>query len=259
MGTHLGQAGVEGDGRALERLQRQRERDDRGVEQTTGVADGECAGGGHQVGAVDQGQALLGGQDDGMQTGAVERRRPLHALAAQRGLTFADEHERDMGQRREVARGPHRALGRDNRDHVALEHRQQQLDDLRAHSGVPPAQRCDQQREHSAHDLSRQRGAGADGMRAHEVELQSRGVVGADAHAGQVADAGGDAVDRASGSQRAVDHRTRAGDPCAVLSGQRRGRGAPRHALELLQGRHREPRYRPRRARSEPGALSFAR
>jgi hypothetical protein len=103
---------------------------------------------------------------------------------------------------------------------------------------VPAAQRVGQQREHPAHDLGGQRRPRADGVRAHEVELQRDGVGGADADAGQVADPGRDAVDGLAGGQRAVDHRAGGRDPLAVGVGQRRRHTAASDALELLQGGH---------------------
>ena len=71
------QARVERHGRALERLERERHGHDRGVEQPPRVAHRERAGGRHQVRAVDDRQALLGGQLDRLEAGAraAPRRR----------------------------------------------------------------------------------------------------------------------------------------------------------------------------------------
>ena len=153
--SHAGQALVERDGRALERLQRQRQRDDRDVEQAPRVADRQAAGRRHQVRAVDERQPLLGLQRHRLEARARQRRGAVQALAVELGLALADEHERDVGQRSEVARRSDRALGRHHGDDAALEHRQQQLDDLLADPRVPAPQRRGQQREHPAHDLAR--------------------------------------------------------------------------------------------------------
>jgi hypothetical protein len=173
-----------------------------------------------------------------MSAGAPQRCGAVQALAVDLGLALADEHERDVGQRSEVTRRADRAPGRDHRDDATLEHRQQQLDDLLAHTGVPAPQRRREQRQHPAYDLARQHRPDADGVRAHEVELQRGRVVGPDAHAGEVADAGADAVDDAAGRECGVDHGPRGGDLGAVLGAERCGPAAARDALEILQRGH---------------------
>ena len=236
--AHAGQALVERHGRALERLQRQRQRHDRDVEQAPRIAHRQPAGRRHEVRAVDERQPLLGLERDGLQARAGQRGGPVQALAVELRLALADEHERDVRQRSEVTRGSDRALGGHHRDDAALEHPQQQLDDLLAHPGVPAPQRRRQQREHPAHDLARQRRPGADRVRAHEVELQRRRIVGPDADAGQVADAGADAVDDAARGQRGLDHCSCRGDLGTVVGAQRGGPAAAGNALEILQRGH---------------------
>jgi hypothetical protein len=110
MRAHVRQALIERDGRALERLERERERDDGGVEQAARVADGQRAGGGHEMRAVDEREALLRLEHDGLQARAPQRRAAVEAVAGQLRLALADEHERDVGERREVARGADRAF-----------------------------------------------------------------------------------------------------------------------------------------------------
>ena len=83
-------------------------------------------------------------------------------------------------------------------------------------------------------------GAGADRVRAQQVDLQLRGVLGADADALQLPEAGRDAVDRGVRRQRVLDDRAAGGDPRAVVVVQRAGRRAvARDGFELLQRRHR--------------------
>ena len=69
------------------------------------------------------------------------------------------------------------------------------------------------QQHHAAHRVARQRRADAGRVRAHEVLLQLRDLVGRDPHLGERAEAGVDAVDRgrgvAAGDDR-VDHLARA-------------------------------------------------
>ena len=143
------QALVERDGRALERLERQRRRRRRPRRAAAARrARASAAGRRHQVRAVDEREALLGLERDRREAGArrAPRRRAARSPSTSR-LALADEHERDVRQRREVARRADRALGRHHGHDAALEHRQQQLDDLLAHARVPaPQRRGEQQR-----------------------------------------------------------------------------------------------------------------
>ena len=72
----------------------------------------------------------MGSSATRLEAGARQRGGAVEALAVDLGLALADQDERDVGQRREVARRADRALGRDHGQDAALEHRQQQLDDL---------------------------------------------------------------------------------------------------------------------------------
>ncbi len=72
----------------------------------------------HPVGAVDQRQALLGAQLERRDLGVGERVRGGHALAAAADvgldvdvdLALADERERAVGERGEIAARPERAV-----------------------------------------------------------------------------------------------------------------------------------------------------
>ena len=229
---------VERHGGALERLERQRDGDDRGVEDAPGLAQGQPAGGGHQVRAVDQGEPLLGGEHDGLEARARQRRRAGHPLAGELGLALADQHEREVRERREVARGADRPAARDHRDDAALQQPEQQLDQLHADARVPPPQRRREQQHHAAHDLGLERRARPDGVRAQQVDLQLGRVGGVDPHGRELAEAGGDAVDHAARRHRLLDHRAPGGDPLAVGGLQRRGRAAAGDGLQLGEGRH---------------------
>jgi hypothetical protein len=128
------QALVERHRRALERLQRQRDGDDGRVEHAARVAQRQAAGRGHQVRPVDQRQPLLGLELDRREPGAPQRGGARHPLAVDERLALADQDQREMGERRQVARRSDRAAARDDRHDAALEQRQQQLDELDAHT-----------------------------------------------------------------------------------------------------------------------------
>ncbi len=113
--------------------------------------------------------------------------RARQPLAADRRLALADQHEREVRERREVAAGADRAAARHDRHDVALEQRQQQLDELAAaRPSARAAASVAEQEQHAAHDLGRRAARRADGVRAHEVELQLRGVGRRDAHRRQM-------------------------------------------------------------------------
>ena len=115
------QARVERHGRALERLQAERDGDDGGLEQPARVAHRQRPGRGHQVRAVDQCEAFLGGQRDRLQAGARQRLAARERLAAERRLALADQHQREVGERREVPGRADRSLARHDRRDAALE------------------------------------------------------------------------------------------------------------------------------------------
>ena len=143
-----------------------------------------------------------------------------------------------MGERRQVAGGADGALARDDRHDIALEQREHELDQPGAHAGVPAPQRAGEQQQHPAHDLVGERRPGADGVRAHEVDLELRGVGGRDPHAGELPEAGRDAVDRAPARERRLDDVAGGGDALAVGGVERRRGAAACDGLELLQRRH---------------------
>ena len=86
---------------------------------------------GHELRAVDQRQALLRLQPDRLEPGARERLAARQPLAVEPRLALADERQREVRERREVAGRADRAARRDDREHAALEQREQELDGLR--------------------------------------------------------------------------------------------------------------------------------
>ncbi len=91
---------------------------------------------GRDLGAVEQRQALLGLK--------LERRRPDRSQnlggrshdPGKANLALAEQAAGEMGERRQVAGGADRALGRDHRQGVMVEELQQQLDGPPLHPGM---------------------------------------------------------------------------------------------------------------------------
>ena len=112
------------------------------------------------------------------------------------GFAFANEHEPEVRQRREVAARPDRSARRHDRVYPAIDQRQQQLQGLDANSGKPFREHIGAQRHRRADDRHRQRIADAGGVTAQEIHLQLGERVVRDPHVGEVAEPGVDAVRR---------------------------------------------------------------
>ena len=70
----------------------------------------EAADGQHRLCAIDQADAFLRMQDDGLDAGAAQRFAAGQDCAAELGLAFADQDEGDVGERSQVARTRRRCL-----------------------------------------------------------------------------------------------------------------------------------------------------
>jgi hypothetical protein len=103
---------------------------------------------------------------------------------------------RQVCERGEIARRSDRALARDHRADVAIQHGFQHGDGLRAHAGGALAEACELERHHQPYVHLPHRLAHASGVREHDIALQGREVGGADTHARKFAETGVDAVHR---------------------------------------------------------------
>ena len=160
-------------------------------------------------------------------------------LAGDHELALADQRQRHVGQRCQVARRPHRTLAGHERHEARVGHRQQGVDHHRPHAGMAAGQAGGLQREHQPQHRRAQRFAHAHTVRADQVQLQ-RGQVGlADAGGGQLAEAGVHAVDR-----------------CVALGGAQVHHGGHTHALHTATG---EAFYTPSgRSEGRLGVLTVA-
>jgi hypothetical protein len=198
-----------------------------GREQVVQVGQGEDQHPQHAVGAVDERQALLGLEGQRRDAGLAE------GLGGRAGdavgvddLALADQRERAVGQRREVARGAERAVLAHHRGDAGVEQREDRLGDDRPRARVAHRQGACAQQHHRAHDLALDRRAHPGRVRAHERALQLLAPAGGDDDVGQRAEPGRDAVRRLGRVEQPVD------DP-----------GAGRH--DLPRGiRQRHPRAR---------------
>ena len=91
----------------------------------------ECGG---ELRAVDQREAFLRAKLDRAETGRGQRLAAGHHITTEFGLAMPHHHGCHMCQRRQIARGPNRALRRDHRNDATLQH----LLDLLDHQPADP-------------------------------------------------------------------------------------------------------------------------
>jgi hypothetical protein len=184
-------------------IDRERPGDERAAENVLGR---EQAGGSKRrrnLGAVEERQALLGGEVHRRQAGGLEALQRGDRAAASAHLADAQQHGRHMGQRRQVAGGTDRALGRDARVDAGIDQLHQRLQHAPPHAGVAEREAVDLQDHDQAHEPVIEQRPGAGGMRQHEAALQLGHLIVGDARTRQRAEAGVDAVDGAA----LADHR----------------------------------------------------
>ena len=158
----------------------------------------QASGGQHRLRAVDQADAFLGGAGRAARCRrARSASRAAAAPAAELRLAFADQHQRHVGQRRQVAARPHAALRRHHRRYPAVQQVAQPLRHQRTNAGATPSPA---RWRGSASWRARPRAAAASPTPAAcdrttlrcNWSRSARGI----AHIGQQPDTGVDAVDR---------------------------------------------------------------
>ena len=161
------------------------------------VRDGQAQHAEHAVGAVDQRQALLFAQHQRLDAGSRKRlSRRDDLAAADADFALAEQRQRAVRQRRQVAGAAERAVLAHHRGDPGVERGGVGLRHHGAHAGAAGAQRGQAQKHQSADDLLFHLRAGARGVGADQGDLQLGAHVLRDVLGGQRAEAGGDAVDR---------------------------------------------------------------
>jgi hypothetical protein len=227
---------VKGVGRAAQRLEGHGASHVGRLHRPLGAEERERADPRHHLRAVVERQPLLGLQPQRLHAGLAKRLGAAHRLAAHLGPSLADQHQRQVRQRRQVARGAHRALLGDHRVHAVVQEVEQALDHHRAHAREAARQHVGAQQGDGARLGAPQRGAGAAGVAADQVELQFLDPLVRDHRLGQPPEAGVDAVDHRAAGDRVLHHRARANDARLHARRQRdHGGGAGRHAPDVFQ------------------------
>ncbi len=155
-----------------------------------------------------------------------------------RRLSLADQCQRQVRQRREIARGADGSLRGNHGQDVGIEQGEEGVDDERAHAGETSRQVVRLEQQHAPYERGRERFAHAARMAAHEVELQLPGLLRGNDAVGERAEARVDAVrgppgfDRrddgglglphaCAGRSRQLDHRPLAFEPPQLFERER--------------------------------------
>ena len=168
----------------------------RGLHGPFGVDQRMKRDGGRNLRPVQERKTFLGPELHGFQFRQPERRRSAHPAAAEQGFAFADQHQRQMRQRRQIARSAHRALRRDDRDDLGVDEAGEGGGGRRMDARIAARQRLELEHHDEPHGVGRKRFAGPGGVRAHQIDLQRVEIAIGDAGLGELAEAGIDAIDR---------------------------------------------------------------
>ena len=170
-----------------------------------------------------------------LETGSRERVRAGQPLALEPGLPLADERQRQMRERREVTGRPDRAAARHDRQHSAVEEREQQFDRLHACARVAFRQRVRAQEHRRADDLVGVRVADPARVGAKQPKLQLGGLFLRDGDRDEAAEAGVDAVGVLAAAVRRAFHELAGGAHLLPrLVGELGARSFDRHRPDVV-------------------------
>ena len=217
---------------------------------------------GRDLRAVQQREPFLRSELERLDTGGLERRDAILFLALHAHAALADQRERQVRERREVAGGADRALRRHDGMDACVHEREQPLDHDRAHAREAAREACRLQHQDHAHRRVRERRADAGRVRAHEVELQRREFVVGDPCLRELAEAGVDAVERLAGREPRAHRRERRLDGAPPALGEGKRIRAARDAAQVRErdrtGLQRERRHQRTDGRSRPCSCAQA-
>ena len=149
------------------------------------------------VGAVDEGEALLGGQRQGLDaSGGQDLAGRAHVPVGIGDLALADRGEAAVRERGQVAAGAERAVLRNDRRDARVQHRHQGLRDLGPGARVAHGQRAGAQQHRRAHHLALHGRTHAGCVRADQGALELLAPSRGDRRRRQRAEARRDSVDR---------------------------------------------------------------
>ena len=153
--------------------------------------------GGHardKIAAVDGGQTVPGLQAGSLDTRQIQGFFGGHTFALVKRFAFAHQRKGALAHGGKIAAGPHAALGAHHRSDALVEHIDIGLGNHRAAAGVTVAVNADAAEHGGPHMLDGSGFADACGMVVYQVLLELLDLIVVEFDAGQLADAGVDAV-----------------------------------------------------------------
>ena len=149
----------------------------------------------HHLRPVEQRQALLGLQGQRRQTRLAKCQQRRQDVPAVLHLAAPDQRQREVGQRRQVARRAEAALLRDDRVDPRGEERQQPVHEQRPAAAVAEGERVRAEQQHGPDDLARERRSDPGRVAHQEVFLELARLLGLDERRREITETGRDAVD----------------------------------------------------------------
>src|SRR5690606_35541731 len=179
--TRFMYASVEWRVTARKPIDRECPRDDRGCEQGFRSKQPVERERQAQLSSIDERETFFCLERDRCEARRIAYGSTFEALIAAERLAFADQAQRDVRERSEVAGCADRAARRNDRQHVVLEQGEQRLYDFGSCAGEACSEGIRFQEQDEPHDRARQRVADAARVAAHQVQLQLTNLLGGNA------------------------------------------------------------------------------
>ncbi len=238
MGPERVDARVEGLGAAPRRLDREGARDVRRPEHVGSFDQRERPDGGHALRSVDERQPLLGLEGERRHAVSAHEIRGRRDLAIHPDLPFADQAERQMGERDQIAARAQGAAARHDRKDLRLDHPHEVLEERQPHAAVSERQRVGAERQHEANDLGLELRSRSRGVAPDQIHLELLHVLVGDADRLELPESRVDPVDGAPLLEDALDQRAGGRDAGGHL-GRERDAGASGDRAEILEAKRR--------------------
>ena len=226
MGAYGVDSRIEGGARTAQCLEAQRRHDVGGQQEPPGVVQQQAGRAGHEVGAVEDAEGILGLQLQGLDAQSAQRVSATLSLTFDEHVSLTDQQQAEVRRGRQVAAGAERSFLGHPGPNIAIQQLQQPFGDLRTHARCALAELVDADQHPGPYQLLGQRRTDADCVAHEQVALQLPAVGRRDPDVLQRPDTGRQAVDDpilahqpvhevAGGLQPARRFRTKA-DPLAM-------------------------------------------
>ena len=212
---------------------------DAGVERIRRAADRFETHGGGRVGSAPQRPGIRDEQrrQARLRLRAVHERQPLFGLERDRvrdaHVALTDHREREVRERREIARRTDAALRGHGRMDPPVQHLNEQLGEHRPHAARAAHQHVGSQQHHRAYGVLCQGLADTGRMAPNEIELQLATLLGRDAHVREFPETGIHAVHRFSALDRGFDGPARLLHSLERLRIEGNGHPVPRYSNDI--------------------------